>query len=238
MNFQSTDNKFQSTDNKFQSTDNKFQSTENITLIYKVISQSFQITREQINSSMNEYYKNNNINSSLTKEQLININKAYITYFKRITKNPTNILELTRNENTFPIEYTFEEIQNKKREQFNEELNKKQKEFSSFNQIVIPPPLKFNEDIDKPISEMEQLIAKTIAERTLDIESIHKKMEPPIRTDMPIKIKIEKSNLNLEEKHISWKDELPLDDFSMKEKINQIDIKLNLIIELLNNNKK
>ena len=46
MNFQSTDNKFQSTDNKFQSTDNKFQSTENITLIYKVISQSFQITRE------------------------------------------------------------------------------------------------------------------------------------------------------------------------------------------------
>jgi hypothetical protein len=108
---------------------------------------------------------NININSSLTKEQLININKAYITYFKRITKNPTNILELTRNENTFPIEYTFEEIQNKKREQFNEELNKKQKEFSSFNQIVIPPPLKFNEDIDKPISEMEQLIAKTIAGR-------------------------------------------------------------------------
>jgi hypothetical protein len=43
--------------------------------------------------------------------------------------------------------------------------------------------------------------------------------------------------LNFEEKHISWKDELPLDDFSMKEKINQIDIKLNLIIELLNNNK-
>ena len=204
-----------------------FQSTENITLIYKVISQSFQITREQINTSMNEYYKNNNnINSSLTKEQLININKAYITYFKKITKNPTNILELTRNENTFPIEYTFEEIQNKKREQFNEELNKKQKEFSSFNQIVIPPPLKFNEDIDKPISEMEQLIAKTIAERTLDIETIHKQMEPSIRTEMPIKIKIEKSNLNLEEKHISWKDELPLDDFSM-----------NLIIELLNNNK-
>ena len=84
---------------------------------------------------------------------------------------------------------------------------------------------------------MEQLIAKTIAERTLDIETIHKQMEPSIRTEMPIKIKIEKSNLNLEEKHISWKDELPLDDFSMKEKINQIDIKLNLIIELLNNNK-
>lgn len=56
-------------------------------------------------------------------------------------------------------------------------------------------------------------------------------MEPPK------KIKIEKSNLNLEEKHISWKDELPLDDFSLKEKMNQIDKKLNLIIELLNTNK-
>jgi hypothetical protein len=133
--------------------------------------------------------------------------------------------------------YTFEEIQNKKREQFNNELNKKQKEFSSMNQVVIPPPLKFNEDIDKPISEMEELIAKTIAERTLDIESIQKKMEPSIRTEMPIKIKIDKSNLNLEEKHISWKDEMPLDDLSLKEKMNQIDKKLNMIIELLNTNK-
>jgi hypothetical protein len=78
---------------------------------------------------------------------------------------------------------------------------------------------------------MEDLIAKTIAERTLDIENIQKKME------VPKKIKIDKSNLNLEEKHISWKDDLPLDDFSLKEKMNNIDKKLNIIIELLNNNK-
>lgn len=214
-----------------------FISTDNITLIWKVISQTCQISREQINTSMNEYYKNKNINYVLSKEQLTNVNKAYITYFKKMIKNPINnnrLNESFHNENTFPIEYTFEEIQNKKREKFNEELNQKQKEFSSFNQVIIPPPLKFNEDIDKPISEMEQLIAKTIAERTLDIESIHKKMEPP---PPPIKLKIEKSNMNLEEKHISWKDELPLDDFSLKEKMNQIDKKLNLIIELLNNNK-
>jgi hypothetical protein len=178
---------------------------------------------------MNEYYKNNNINSFLTKNELIDTNKAYITYFKNNKFNYMNISETIK-----PIvstEYTFEEIQNKKREMFNEELNKKQKEFSSFNQVIIPPPLKFNEDIDKPISEMEQLIAKTIAERTLDIETIQKKMEPPI------KIKIDKTNLNLEEKHISWKDELPLDDFSLKEKMNQIEKKLNEIIELLNSNK-
>ena len=202
-----------------------FLSNENITLISKVISQTTKISREQINTSMNEYYKNNNINSFLTKNELIDTNKAYITYFKN---NKFNISETIK-----PIvstEYTFEEIQNKKREMFNEELNKKQKEFSSFNQVIIPPPLKFNEDIDKPISEMEQLIAKTIAERTLDIETIQKKMEP-------VKIKIDKTNLNLEEKRISWKDELPLDDFSLKEKMNQIEKKLNEIIELLNSNK-
>jgi len=206
-----------------------FLSNENITLISKVISQTTKISREQINTSMNEYYKNNNINSFLTKNELIETNKAYITYFKNNKFNYMNISETIK-----PIvstEYTFEEIQNKKREMFNEELNKKQKEFSSFNQVIIPPPLKFNEDIDKPISEMEQLIAKTIAERTLDIETIQKKMEPPI------KIKIDKTNLNLEEKHISWKDELPLDDFSLKEKMNQIEKKLNEIIELLNSNK-
>ena len=180
-----------------------FLSTENITLITKVISQTTKISREQINTSMNEYFKNNKFNY-------------------------TNISENN--------EYTFEDIQNKKRELFNEELNKKQKEFSSFNQVIIPPPLKFNEDIDKPISEMEQLIAKTIAERTLDIETIQKKMELPIKTEIPVKIKIDKTNLNLEEKHISWKDEV-LFDLEIKEKINQIEKKLNEIIDLLNSNK-
>jgi len=202
-----------------------FLSNENITLISKVISQTTKISREQINMSMNEYYNNNNINSFLTKNELINTNKAYITYFKNNKFNYTNISENN--------EYTFEDIQNKKRELFNEELNKKQKEFSSFNQVIIPPPLKFNEDIDKPISEMEQLIAKTIAERTLDIETIQKKMELPI---IPVKIKIDKTNLNLEEKHISWKDEV-LFDLDIKEKINQIDKKLKEIIDLLNSNK-
>jgi hypothetical protein len=202
-----------------------FLSNENITLISKVISQTTKISREQIYTSMNEYYNNNNINSFLTKNELINTNKAYITYFKNNKFNYTNISENN--------EYTFEDIQNKKRELFNEELNKKQKEFSSFNQVIIPPPLKFNEDIDKPISEMEQLIAKTIAERTLDIETIQKKMELPI---IPVKIKIDKTNLNLEEKHISWKDEV-LFDLDIKEKINQIDKKLKEIIDLLNSNK-
>jgi hypothetical protein len=202
-----------------------FLSNENITLISKVISQTTKISREQIYTSMNEYYNNNNINSFLTKNELINTNKAYITYFKN---NKFNYMNISENN-----EYTFEDIQNKKRELFNEELNKKQKEFSSFNQVIIPPPLKFNEDIDKPISEMEQLIAKTIAERTLDIETIQKKMELPI---IPVKIKIDKTNLNLEEKHISWKDEV-LFDLDIKEKINQIDKKLKEIIDLLNSNK-
>ena len=204
-----------------------FLSNENITLITKVISQTTKISREQINTSMNEYYKNTNIHSFLTKNELIDTNKAYITYFKN---NKFNYLNISDNE------YTFEDIQNKKRELFNEELNKKQKEFSSFNQVIIPPPLKFNEDIDKPISEMEQLIAKTIAERTLDIETIQKKMELPIKTEIPVKIKIDKTNLNLEEKHISWKDEV-LFDLEIKEKINQIEKKLNEIIDLLNSNK-
>jgi hypothetical protein len=214
------------------SNDINFLSTDNILLIWKVISQTIQISREEINVSMNEYSKNNGINNQpLTKEQLIHINKAYISNFKKSLVKKT-ITEPLEKINTFnDTLYTFEEIQNKKREQFNDELNKKQKEFSSLNQVVIPPPLKFNEDIDKPISEMEDLIAKTIAERTLDIENIQKKME------VPKKIKIDKTNLNLEEKHISWKDDLPLDDFSLKEKMNNIDKKLNIIIDLLNNNK-
>jgi hypothetical protein len=223
-----------------------FLSNENISLIFKVISKTNKISREQIITSMNEFYRNRNIKPS---EQLININKEYISHIKKELNNkiiisndvpypsvpytavPLTDVTLTAVPLTAvpytAVPYTFEDIQNKKREQFNEELSKKQKEFSSFNQVAVPPPLKFNEDMDKPISEMEELIAKTIAERTLDIENIQKKIEP-IR---------EKPKLNLQEKHISWKDDLPLDDFSLKEKMNQIEIKLNLIIDLLNNNK-
>jgi len=213
-----------------------FLSNENISLIFKVISKTNKISREQIITSMNLFYRNRNIKPS---EQLININKEYISHIKKELNNkiiisndvpypsvPYTTVPLTDVPLT-DVPYTFEDIQNKKREQFNEELSKKQKEFSSFNQVAVPPPLKFNEDMDKPISEMEELIAKTIAERTLDIENIQKKIEP-IR---------EKPKINLQEKHISWKDELPLDDFSLKEKMNQIEIKLNLIIDLLNNNK-
>jgi len=228
-----------------------FLSNENISLIFKVISKTNKISREQIITSMNLFYRNRNIKPS---EQLININKEYISHIKKELNNkiiisndvpypsvpytavPLTAVPLTDVPLTdvpltdvplTDVPYTFEDIQNKKREQFNEELSKKQKEFSSFNQVAVPPPSKFNEDMDKPISEMEELIAKTIAERTLDIENIQKKIEP-IR---------EKPKINLQEKHISWKDELPLDDFSLKEKMNQIEIKLNLIIDLLNNNK-
>ena len=207
-----------------------FLSNENIELIWKVISQTIKISKEQLIKSMNEYYKNTNIQSVINREQLININKGYISSLKNM-----NMYTISQNNNK-PTEYTFKDIQNKKRELFNEELNKKQKEFSSFNQVIIPPPLKFNEDIDKPISEMEQLIAKTIAERTLDIETIQKKMELPIKNEIPVKIKIDKTNLNLEEKHISWKDEVFF-DLELKEKINQIDKKLKEIIDLLNSNK-
>jgi len=208
-----------------------FLSNENINLIWKVVSQTNKISREQLIISMNDYNRINNINSSLTKDQLINVNKSYISTLKKnLSINPVSVNPVSVENIIITQPYTFEDIQNKKREQFNEELSKKQKEFSSFNQISVPPPLKFNEDIDKPISEMEELIAKTIAERTLDIENIHKKIEP-------VKIKIDKSNISLDKKHISWKEELPLDDFSLKEKINQIDKKLNLIIELLNTNK-
>jgi len=222
-----------------------FLSNENITLLWKIISQTNKVSREQLITSMNDFYKqSNSLKSlnSLNKDQLINMNKSYISYFKELNKKVNNGNMYTNvdpytNSNTYNndlfVPITFEEIQNKKREQFNDELTKKQKEFSSFNQVSIPPPLKFNEDLDKPIGEMEELIAKTIAERTLDIEKIHKNINENVNK----KIKIDKSNLNLEEKHISWKEDLPLDDYSIKEKMSQIEKKLNVIIDLLNNNK-
>ena len=71
--------------------------------------------------------------------------------------------------------YTAEEIQTDKRSQFESELTRKQNEFKNAMTVPVPEIPNFGDQLDKPIgSAMDELIAKTLAERNYDVQMIQK----------------------------------------------------------------
>ena len=183
-----------------------FISNKNSDLLFEVINSSkMMINREKHNNEMNQFSFNKKF-INLTKQELLTINKEYISYINELYNTKVNI-----NNNNQPI--TFEELQSLKREKFNNELNKKQEEFQELFQKPVPETFNFKEEIDKPIHEMEDLISQTIAQRSFDIEQI---LPPP----PPI-----------QKKQISWED-----DVSLKNTISSIETKLDIIIKILKTN--
>ena len=178
-----------------------FISNKNSDLLFEVINTSkIMIDREKHNNEINQFSFNKKF-LNLTKQELLTMNKEYISYINQLYNTKIN------NNNT-PV--TFEELQTLKREKFNNELNKKQEEFQELFQKPVPEILNFKEETDKPIHEMENLISKTIAQRSFDIEQIL----PPTQ-----------------KKQISWED-----DISLKNSISSIETKLDIIIKILTTN--
>ena len=181
-----------------------FISNKNADLLFEVINSSkIMIDREKHNNEMNQFSFNKKF-MNLNKQELLNMNKEYISYINQLYNS-----KLINNNNT-PI--TFEDLQSLKREKFNSELNKKQEEFQELFQKKLPETLNFKEETDKPISEMEDLISKTIAQRSFDIEKF---LPPP-----PV-----------QKKQITWEDEP-----SLKSSLSSIETKLDIIIKILTSN--
>ena len=66
--------------------------------------------------------------------------------------------------------YTSQDIRGKKLDEFNNDVQKAQDDFNSAITLKTPEEINFSDskDLDKPISNMDELIEKTIAERNLD----------------------------------------------------------------------
>lgn len=90
--------------------------------------------------------------------------------------------------------YTAKEIQAERASQFERDLDKRRNDFE--NSIAVQKPLApvFADKMDKPISEMSALIAKTMAERELEINQIHKGLtrSPQLQTPMETSVRHEK----------------------------------------------
>jgi hypothetical protein len=111
---------------------------------------------------------------------LLTLNKTFISnYINSMSNNSKRETSITpiksiKIEKAEPELITFEEIQKNRRNEFDEILKLKQKDFENSMKNPVPEPVEFKVgDIDKPIGEMEDLIARTVAQRNFEIEQIH-----------------------------------------------------------------
>jgi hypothetical protein len=115
---------------------------------------------------------------------LVQLNKQFITNFIMVLQTSTPTPNPTPNPNHNPSSnkqlYTSQEIQAERKSQFENDLTRKQNEFTRAMSVPVPEIPKFGEDLDKPIgSAMDELIAKTLAERNYDIQQIQRQMPGP-----------------------------------------------------------
>jgi hypothetical protein len=163
----------------------EFIASENVELLWEIIMEEDivkVIPKNRINEfrqfyigqikQYSEYVVGRNPNIPLVK-----INQDFITGFiKKIQPSPPPQQQQQQQSQTKTKElYTAEEIQTDKRSQFESELTRKQNEFKNAMTVPVPEIPNFGDQLDKPIgSAMDQLIAKTLAERNYDVQMIQK----------------------------------------------------------------
>jgi hypothetical protein len=160
----------------------EFIASENVELLWEIIMEEDivkVIPKNRINEfrqfyigqvkQYSEYVVGRNPNIPLVK-----INQDFITGFiKKIQPSPPQPQQQSQPK-TKEL-YTAEEIQTDKRSQFDSELTRKQNEFKNAMTVPVPEIPKFGDQLDKPIgSAMDELIAKTLAERNYDVQMIQK----------------------------------------------------------------
>jgi hypothetical protein len=180
-------------------------------------------------SKFNEFTKNVKNTSSYT--DLVSLNKDFIlTYVNSLNSN-------VKVKEPEPIQITIEDIESYRTDNridiqstritnFEKELKLKQNDFEDSMKIKVPVPLDFKDrELDKPIEKMEELIARTLAQRNFEIEQIHIKTQNPeeaekwlqpqetsVKTDKVVQKNIKTTGID--NKHVTWNDNIT---FEIKE---------------------
>lgn len=148
---------------------------------------------------------NNNIQKFYEKEKnnypdLISLNKTFLSQMLKvlrsdsvITKNTNINTNITKPQNNEL--YKVEDIQARRQQEFQQNLANRQNEFDSSMTFNRPPVPNFAEKIeDEKIKGMDELIAKTVAQRNFEISQIHNQDVSQNNSQDPIKyIKIDQS---------------------------------------------
>lgn len=148
--------------------------------------------QQSVIANMNKFYnKEKNSPSKYQTQDLITMNKGFIeSMISELSlsshddlpplklKPPINYNDHPNNNiNNIakPLMVTAKDIQAERQTQFESRLNKQREDFDSVINVKKPPLPEFADKLDQPpISEMESLIAKTIAQRNFEMDQIQK----------------------------------------------------------------
>lgn len=161
---------------------NKFLSDTNVQMLWEVLIDEDSITKdrrtqEAFTRTLPEFYEREKSNPQ---KSLIDLNKQFISIMMKLLRQdvseiPKNQFSQQTQQPHKKILITQEEIQLDRVSHFEQELGKKQNEFSKAMAVPVPETPVFKDNIkDEPLSEINMIIQRTIAERNLDIEKIHK----------------------------------------------------------------
>ena len=94
--------------------------------------------------------------------------------------------------------YRNEDLKAERLDFFDKQLNQKRQEFESAITLKKPVPPIFEDSkmLDKPISNMEELIAQTMAQRNFDISNISSPQSSDWLSPVSTSVKVEKQELN------------------------------------------
>jgi len=157
--------------------------------------------QQSVIANMNKFYnKEKNSPSKYQTQDLITMNKSFIeSMISELSlsshddlpplklKPPTNYNENPNNSANAmskPLMVTAKDIQAERQTQFESRLNKQREDFDSVINVKKPPLPEFADKLDDPpISEMESLIAQTIAQRNFEMDQIQKSFSSSATTN-------------------------------------------------------
>jgi hypothetical protein len=151
-----------------------FLSEPNVQMLWEVLIDEDTIlkdrrTQEIFVKTLPEFYEREKTNKQMT---LIGLNKQFISIMLNMLRQaPTQV---ARTIPTKKILITQEELQTDRTIQFEQELNKKQQEFTSAMAVPVPTTPVFTDNTkDVPLTEMNMIIQRTIAERNLELDKFY-----------------------------------------------------------------
>jgi len=164
-----------------------FITTENIEMLWEIILDDI---KERVKSQeQSSHARGFFINQARTfferektvKQNLMQMNKKFIgeimTSFKQSQQSQQQFQPQKINiSNKEPTNFTIQELHSERLSAFEKSLSEKKNDFMSAMSVPIPEAPKFSDaELDKPIgSAMDELIARTLAQRNFEIENIHK----------------------------------------------------------------
>ena len=141
----------------------------NIEILWEVIGEQniFQ-NRSMFETVLTEFYESENMKHG----DLVMLNKAFISSIIFASK-PSQQYQQQQHQYQQKIPITFEELQTEKLSQFEIKLTEKEEDFKQSMSRPSPQQIpNFRDKMDEPLTDIELIIKRTIAERNYDISQI------------------------------------------------------------------